>query len=167
LIENRTLVESVGKHVTGHIAALARVTPTTLVFMGGDTCHHPGMLRPNPNVHKCFPCPGSLFATSIPPESFLQEGESIDDLKSRPLLQPGELGHEDLETSKKSIAILAEVFDAHPDVFVLLAHDQSLGDIIELFPASLNGWRERGWKKEAMWAFLDERNPAFRFKPVV
>jgi len=153
-------------HVSGHIAALARVTPTTFVLMGGDTCHHPGMLRPNPGIHDHFPCPGSLFSSGVSQEYFLQQDESVTDLKSRPLLQLGALGYEDHETANKSIATLGGVFDSHPDVFVLLAHDQSLGDIIELFPASLNGWRERGWKERAMWAFLDEKNPAFVFKPV-
>lgn len=29
-------------HATGHIAALVRTTPTTAIFLGGDTCHFTG-----------------------------------------------------------------------------------------------------------------------------
>jgi hypothetical protein len=56
-------------------------------------------------------------------------------------------------------------FDANPDVFVLIAHDPSLHDVLEMFPADLNAWKEKGWKEKGTWAFLDEKNPAFRFAP--
>lgn len=74
---------------------------------------------------------------------------------------------EDLEAAKKSIANLSDSFDSNPDVFVLLAHDNSVLDFVELFPKTLNGWKEQGLKEKSMWAFLDEKNPAFFSKPVV
>jgi glyoxylase-like metal-dependent hydrolase (beta-lactamase superfamily II) len=33
-------------HATGHISALVRTTLDTFVFLGGDVCHHAGVLRP-------------------------------------------------------------------------------------------------------------------------
>lgn len=73
---------------------------------------------------------------------------------------------EDLEAAKKSIKAVADTFDTNPDVFVILAHDNSVLDIIDLFPKSLNAWKEQGLKEKCMWAFLDETNPAFFTRPV-
>ncbi|KAF8208918.1 hypothetical protein K438DRAFT_294941 [Mycena galopus ATCC 62051] len=52
-------------HLAGHVCALARVTPTTFVFLGGDGCHHPGMLCPTEKLHRHFPCPGELLAAPL------------------------------------------------------------------------------------------------------
>lgn len=134
--------------------------------MGADTCHSPGVMRPSQHIHHHFPCPGALWEQGVAEEHFLEEGESSQDLRSRPLLKPT-LVFEDLEAAKKSIANLSDSFDSNPDVFVLLAHDNSVLDFVELFPKTLNGWKEQGLKEKSMWAFLDEKNPAFFSKPVV
>jgi hypothetical protein len=81
--------------------------------------------------------------------------------RSRPLLT---IATPDGQT-QRSIDTVAANFDAHPDVLVVIAHDTSLQDTIELFPASLNQWKEKGWKERVIWAFLEEDGPAFRFKP--
>jgi glyoxylase-like metal-dependent hydrolase (beta-lactamase superfamily II) len=48
------LLDAAG-HSVSHIGTLARVTtsPDSFVCMGGDACHHPGVLRPT----KYLPCP--------------------------------------------------------------------------------------------------------------
>jgi hypothetical protein len=69
--------------------------------------------------------------------------------------------------ARQSIKALAETFDADPDVFVAISHDASLIGVLDLFPASLNGWKEKGWKDQVMWAFLEEGNAANVFTPKV
>lgn len=55
------------------------------------------------------------------------------------------------------------VIDAHPDVFVITAHDPTLDGVITLFPETLNDWKELGWKGKASWAFLEEGNKGYGF----
>lgn len=73
-------------HVTGHVNALARVTPTTFILLGGDTCHHPAMMRPSVNSARHFPCPGS-FSESVSHEHFAVDGKVPTD---QPLLETGD-----------------------------------------------------------------------------
>ncbi|KAJ6590550.1 beta-lactamase-like protein [Mycena vulgaris] len=155
-------------HLAGHVCALARVTPTSFVLLGGDTCHHAGVLRPTEALHKHFPCPGAILAatrrsvsaTHFPPA----DSTGAFDLAAHtsPLLDVAEHGYEDPPTARASVKKIGS-FDANPDVFVVLAHDASLISVIEPFPASLDGWKAKGWKDLVTWAFLDEQNPAFRF----
>lgn len=153
-------------HLAGHIAALARVTPTTFVLCAGDTCHHPGQLRPTGSLHRHFPCPGALVAASRANFSHVHFSNDGVDLASRnrPLLSipDGPSLYADPVVSKVSLNKL-EDFDANPDVFVLIAHDSSIGDVVELFPKSMNDWKAKGWKERALWAFTEKENPAFRF----
>ncbi|KAK0466689.1 beta-lactamase-like protein [Armillaria novae-zelandiae] len=142
-------------HQPGHIAALARVTPTTFVLLGGDSCHHPGQFRPSADLYRHFPCPGRIL-------------ESLGDasLSSRtiPLLTvpSGQSAYADREISHKTITKLGKL-DASPDILVLIAHDATAPGIIEEFPESVNDWKEKGWKEKLIWAFLEKDSPAFRF----
>ncbi|SJL12031.1 uncharacterized protein ARMOST_15448 [Armillaria ostoyae] len=142
-------------HQKGHITALARVTPTSFVLLGGDSCHHPGQLRPTVNHHKHFACPGHIL-------------ESLRDLsissRTAPLLSvpPGRSAYADQETSLATISKLSRL-DANPDVLVLIAHDSTAPGVIDEFPKSLNDWKAKGWKDKLMWAFLEKNSPAFRF----
>ncbi|KAF8200033.1 hypothetical protein K438DRAFT_1759064 [Mycena galopus ATCC 62051] len=38
-----------------HMTALARVTPSTFIVLGADTCHHAGQLRPRPKFQAVYP----------------------------------------------------------------------------------------------------------------
>jgi hypothetical protein len=53
-----------------------------------------------------------------------------------------------------------KVFDASPDVFVIITHDSSLLDILEFYPnAELTGWEEGGQcsaKEIGKWGFLKD-----------
>ncbi|KAJ7627593.1 beta-lactamase-like protein [Mycena polygramma] len=159
-------------HQAGHVCALARVTPTSFVFLGADACHHAGVFRPTSRLHRHVPCPVELLLatrTSVShthihaPES-LSEGAEFD-LTSRttPLLSIAEDGYfEDPSSAHASIDKIGD-FDANADVFVILGHDESLERVIGPFPLVLDQWKAKGWKQEATWAFLDETNPAFRF----
>ncbi|KAJ7484739.1 hypothetical protein FB451DRAFT_1233359 [Mycena latifolia] len=156
-------------HLPGHVCALARVTSTSFLFLGGDACHHAGMLRPTDKLHQHFPCPGELLAATrrsvSAPEFAASDSAGEFDLATRttPLLHVAENGYyHDPPTARASIKKLGG-FDANADVFVVIAHDLSLMSIIEPLPASLDQWKGKGWKERATWAFLDEKNPAFRF----
>ncbi|KAJ7226991.1 hypothetical protein GGX14DRAFT_627744 [Mycena pura] len=156
-------------HQAGHVCALARVAPTNFVLMGADACHHVGELRPTSQLHARFPCPGALAAAtrvSVSYTHFPTSGPSpVFDLAARttPLLSIPDGGvTDDLATAHESLRKLAD-FDANADVFIVIAHDESLLPVIGLFPASLDDWHAKGWKEAATWAFLDEKNPAFRF----
>ncbi|KAJ6590549.1 hypothetical protein DFH09DRAFT_1307097 [Mycena vulgaris] len=155
-------------HLSGHVCALARVTPTSFIFLGGDACHHVGLLRPTEELHKHFPCPGEILAATrryISGTHFpLSDSTGAFDLTAHksPLLELAENGYEDPPTARASVKKIGN-FDANADVFVVLAHDESLMSVIEPFPASLDGWKAKGWKDLVTWAFLDEKNPAFRF----
>ncbi|KAK7026514.1 hypothetical protein VNI00_015594 [Paramarasmius palmivorus] len=155
-------------HCPGHIVGLARVTPTTFILLGGDTCHHPGEMRPNPLVHKTFPCPEHILASTRQTVStkYFSTGGSQFDLAKRttPLLSvpSGQSFYTDRETSIQSIKVLSEL-DADPNIFVAIAHDITLLGIVDLFPATLDAWKEKGWKEQVMWKFLEEDSLAFRF----
>ncbi|KAF7365324.1 Metallo-beta-lactamase superfamily protein [Mycena venus] len=157
-------------HLAGHVCALARVTPTSFVFLGGDACHHVGVLRPTEKLHRHFPCPGGLLATTqhsvsaadFPPLNAAGQFDLV--ARNEPMLHVPDGGlFEDPPTGRSSVTKM-DVFDANEDVFVMLAHDESLVEALGPFPLSLDDWQAKGWKSRVTWAFLDEANPAFRFK---
>ncbi|KAJ7484736.1 hypothetical protein FB451DRAFT_1393258 [Mycena latifolia] len=156
-------------HLPGHICALARVTPTSFLFLGGDACHHVGMLRPTDKLHRHFPCPGELLAAarrSVSATHFAPSESAAEfDLATRttPLFDVAENGaYHNPPTARASLQKMGS-FDANADVFVMIAHDSSIMSVIEPFPASLDDWKAKGWKELVNWAFLEEKNPAFRF----
>ncbi|KAJ7755390.1 hypothetical protein DFH07DRAFT_494083 [Mycena maculata] len=158
-------------HLSGHVCGLARVTPTSFVLLGADSCHHAGLLRPTAQLHTNFPCPGELLAatrSSVSATHFSPlDATGAFDLASRttPLLDVSDSGvFEDPLTARVSLKELTK-FDANADVLVVLAHDLSLVPVVGPFPKLLNDWQAKGWKELVTWAFVDEENPAFRFSP--
>ncbi len=68
---------------------------------------------------------------------------------------PGHL-HDDIEQARTTIAKV-QAFDADEQVFVVLAHDRGLLGSVDLYPKTLNGWKESGWATgKAKWTFLEE-----------
>ncbi|KAJ6591480.1 beta-lactamase-like protein [Mycena vulgaris] len=167
------LLDTPGHH-PGHITALARVTPTSFISLGGDTFHHVGEARPRPQFQKTFPCPAHLLEetkTSISTDYFWSPGsrEGAFDMRSRAqqLLAVSDLPdsfYADPVTSQVSLEKLA-TFDADPDFFVVVAHDLSLVSSLSFFPASLNGWKASQLKERTVWNFVEKGNPAFMFSP--
>jgi hypothetical protein len=108
-------------HAVGHLGGLARVTsnPDSFIFMGGDSCHHAGELRPSkyrplpenisPNPFTSVsapqaPCPGALF------EKILRDGD-----KTKPFYGVSDVGvhynaTEVAETIAKVCFICSSVF---------------------------------------------------------
>jgi len=158
-------------HFTGHICALARTTadPPTFMFLGGDIAHHAGEFRPtqymplpaciSPNpLQRPFAaattttttpsfCPGEVFQALHPTNS-----------RTSPFLKPSTAAHAahlDPAETLRSIEKLAE-FDACEEVFSVVAHDMSLFDVVEFYPARANEWKAKGWGREGRWRFLRE-----------
>lgn len=50
-----------------------------------------------------------------------------------------------------------EDFDAHDNVFTIFAHDQTLLDVVGVFPETrANDWKEKGWREKGLWGFLKD-----------
>ncbi|SJK99463.1 uncharacterized protein ARMOST_02765 [Armillaria ostoyae] len=138
------ILNSPGHHA-GHISVLARVTPTSFVLLGGDSCHHIGQLRPTTELHKHSPCPVHAMASRTTPLFSEQNA----------------YGHADPEAARTTIAKLGK-FDANPDILVIVAHDATVPAVIDEFPEALNEWKTKGWKEKLTWAFLDRDFPALK-----
>ncbi|KAJ7273018.1 beta-lactamase-like protein [Mycena rebaudengoi] len=159
-------------HLPGHMTALARVTSSTFVLLGADSGHHVGQIRPTHDLQRAVPCPAHILANSKAAVStdFFWSSDSQPgafDLASRaqPLLSIPDLPNTvmfDPVAARVSLAKVAD-FDADSSVLVVFAHDESLIHVLPYFPKTLNAWKASGIKSDAVWGFLDTKNPAFRF----
>ncbi|KAJ5098534.1 hypothetical protein N7532_005535 [Penicillium argentinense] len=132
-------------HSVGHICALARVTvsPDSFVFMGGDSCHHPGVLRPT----KYLPCPSQSCHSRLSDRSCESKSESVFTLS--PVLTS------DYDTALKTVDNIKEL-DASDDVFVILAHDSTLRGNVDFYPSTINDWKAKGYDMNTRWLFCKE-----------
>ncbi len=160
------LLDSPG-HALGHMCGLARVTSTnegdkedTFIFMGADTAHHGGEFRPTeylplpkdikPSPYRTkYPssCPGHVFETIHPngkSEPYYHLHDSI----------PHNHAH-----AEESCSHMQD-FDAAENVFVIIAHDDTLLDKdvgIDWFPhGTLKNWKEKDYANRVRWAFLKD-----------
>lgn len=158
------LLDSPG-HAIGHLCGLARTTSDTFILLGGDVCHYAGIFRPS----KQLPVPSSIsphpFSTS---ESHFCPGHAWEELqasrerKSTDSLFEMTYGHDiplATETKKK-----LQELDCNDNVLVIIAHDASVRDHIDHFPASLNDWKAKGWGKKLRWDFFRELLPYWQAK---
>ncbi|GLA94101.1 hypothetical protein AtubIFM57143_001047 [Aspergillus tubingensis] len=156
-------------HCVGHLCGLARTTADTFVFLGGDICHFPGVIRPNARLpfpdnipsealdkDRFFPspCPCSIFTNSHPIAKV--------DPRQEPFYEVS--GYEgsaffDAEVAQKSVTKLLD-FEASEHVLICIAHDSDLLRHLPTFndsPSSdLNSWKERGWKEKLRWGWVNE-----------
>lgn len=156
-------------HATGHMAGLVRTTATTFVLLGADTCHLAGCIRPseyNPlpaslgqsdGLDPYFPpsCPCSMF-TSFHPVASTEEEARVTPYYTAS--ETAGSAYKDPKAANESIKGLAE-FDAHPNVFVCLAHDTGLLGILPLLndgEEDIGDWKSKGYKEATTWRFLNE-----------
>lgn len=162
-------------HAAGHLCGLARVTAKsrqTFVFLGGDVAHHVGEFRPSP--YNPLPKEITLKSTSwyyaknmSLQKPLLKERKRTvyrgADIRDR--LHPTESATEPFYTTlpepvvfnahvASESLIKMEVFDAHEDVLVCLAHDLTLMDFLPLYPYTFNDWKVRRYKEKLRWQFL-------------
>lgn len=159
-------------HTVGHLCGLARTTTATttsssssFIFMGGDACHLGGEFRPSPylplpqtlsNPAQLHPhafhgtaCPGALF------QKLHRHQPDAHASATEPFYLVTPHLAEDLAQANWTIDGLKE-FDAAEDVFVVLAHDEQLLDLVDFFPATVDGWRAKGYAEKARWRFLGD-----------
>jgi len=154
-------------HTTGHLCALARVTPSpnaTFVFMGGDCAHHPAIFRPTAYVPlpREIPLPaGSRHGISVCPGAWVQQQLHPTRSATEPFLTPQVGVNDQQPLAGQSVAAMQQ-FDADENVLVCIAHDASLlaGDV-EFYPATLNRWKEReglarSRKERIHWGFCSD-----------
>lgn len=171
-------------HAVGHICGFARVKThpagaegeDSFVFLGGDAAHHGGEFRPSaylPLPESISPhpftttgkedddssfasppfCPGSLFDTILPADPTPSSEQSR--VHTHPFYKPSNrfgIQH-DAEEAERTIAKLQEV-DVADNVLVVLAHDEALLDVVDLYPAKANDFVEKGWTRKCRWRFL-------------
>lgn len=52
-------------------------------------------------------------------------------------------------------------FDGWENVLTVLAHDDTLVDVVGFFPESrANGWKKEGWRERGLWRFLGDLSRA-------
>ncbi|CAK7202831.1 hypothetical protein SEUCBS139899_005558 [Sporothrix eucalyptigena] len=164
-------------HATGHICGLARTTPESFVFLGADAYHFAGVIRPTAYVpmpatipvnqldvgHYQSPCSCSHFSAYHPAtksKGAAPENETTS--RTQPFY--------DISTSSGSVYVhpkeaqesvdRIKTLDAHPCVFVCVAHDNALFEKLPLLNSSpekdINDWQTAGYKTNTRWAFLNE-----------
>lgn len=168
-------------HCIGHIAGLARTSKKgvdghqrssssslddagdTFILMGGDLTHHGGEIRPS----KYLPLPdevpsevvggggrgGKSHSGALFRELNVRRGRKADQAFFDPVLVVDEkLSDQTIER--------AQVADADPNVWYVMAHDTGLFEGVDLFPERANDWRAKGWKDKTRWKFLEDLLPA-------
>ncbi|CAE6422839.1 unnamed protein product [Rhizoctonia solani] len=156
------LLDSPG-HAIGHLCGLARTTPDTFVFMGGDICHHGGQMRPtehlplpvsispNPFPHRLsgLACPGSLLLDIHPKRSVTRPFYHVADPPQ------GGAASTDPAEAQRSVEKLMDI-DCHENILTIIAHDATMLDVLEFFPKTLNDWKSKGYREESLWRFVKD-----------
>jgi len=150
-------------HSVGHICGLARTTasPPTFVFMGGDASHHGGEFRPSeylPLPKNINPSP--LKSMTLCPGHLLQ-GIHREKNPTKPYYLVTEAFAHDLKVCNWTIDGLQE-FDAAENVFLLVAHDESVMDIVDFYPKDMNDWFEKDHARKSKWRFLADYEEAIK-----
>ena len=146
--------------------------------MGGDVCHFPGALRPtksvplpdpvpqsaclDPNLYD-IPCACSAFDHVHPKNSSKSVGaESSLASSQQPFYHVSSSEHSAYIDRDRAIKDIQKVqkLDATPQVLVCLAHDRSLLEVLPTLNRDasndINQWKDRGWKGQCRWKFLNE-----------
>lgn len=142
------------------MCALARVTanPRSYIFMGGDSCHHGGEFRPSPYHHlpkSITPipiqtpgtsCPGSLF------EPLLRDNDREKPFYTMARVKNGKGVAHDIDETEKTIEKVMEA-DGSDEVFVVMAHDDTLKSVVSFFPQYANSFKGRRWAEKGDGCF--------------
>lgn len=138
--------------------------------MGADCCHYAGMIRPSrysplPSVippeqldaHHPKPCPCSVFTAHHPAAS---QGDFETRIQPfyRISTAPGS-AYSFADAAQKTVKQL-QLFDANPNVFICLAHDGALFDVLPLYNSypdcDINDWKDKEYDQTVRWGFLRE-----------
>jgi hypothetical protein len=129
--------------------------------LGGDIVHHGGELRPTPYLpipdEVQFSLPDHVRARGV---SACPKGLNFRDINVKRGREPNQPFFDpvlvvDIADAVDSIAKAQEA-DAQSNIFFVFAHDASIQGVVDFFPQSANGWKEKGWKDKHMWEFLGD-----------
>lgn len=142
-------------HAVGHLNALVHTTvkPDTFMLLGGDVALHGSQLRPSRYLSlpetialdSGFTCPGHLFTALHSHACATEPLMHINPDKSSMTY--------DIDKANATLRKVME-FDADERVFVVIAHDYTLLDVVDFLPKEANGWKVKGWKEKGRWTFL-------------
>ncbi|KAH8902039.1 hypothetical protein BR93DRAFT_954115 [Coniochaeta sp. PMI_546] len=125
----------------------------SFMLLGGDISHFAGHFRPS----AALPLPDTIPVSAIPHLSSDQSVASKTPWYGMPPQWP--TAYHDYETARASVLKMQEL-DAKDNVFVCLAHDAMLLDVLPVFNKDpgkdCNNWRESGWKQKCHWGWLNE-----------
>ncbi|OKL57597.1 hypothetical protein UA08_06949 [Talaromyces atroroseus] len=151
-------------HTHEHMSALARTSQDHYIFLAGDIAHYPGEYRPSqylplpteispsPLDHKLQPtsiCPASVFEKIHPSAAIAGH------CRTTPFYQLPEFGCVDLQKARNSLDNM-EALDGSAKVFVIIAHDASLLDVVPFFPKKISDWNMQAYKRLGAWRFLKD-----------
>ncbi|KAK6366849.1 hypothetical protein LTS17_010400 [Exophiala oligosperma] len=150
-------------HAIGHMGALARTTtnPDTFILMGGDLSHHGGLLRPSKYLHIPARLSGSSYGLQTP-----HPGCSFEKLllaRTGSTETPFFLSTAAQVVDEEGLAKTrskAQKLDAQENIWLVCAHDATISQVADFFPASANEWKEKGWRTKTLWSFLNDFNDA-------
>lgn len=171
-------------HWPGHMCALARTTPDTFVFLGGDICHFAGDFRPSKGwpfpknipegafgresgkakreARYPMPCPCAFFTDHHPQKHGSRARSDLEPTET-PLYKLSTHAHssyKDPPLASDTLERMRDYFDADSNVLVCLAHDPALLDHLPIFNddanKDINGWKAAGMKEKCHWGFLKE-----------
>ncbi|KAJ1303906.1 hypothetical protein OPQ81_008318 [Rhizoctonia solani] len=145
-------------HAVGHICGLARTTPNTFVFLGGDTCYYPGQMRPTeylplPEWIIPNPFPGKVKGIAFPGSIILDIHPQHSAVK--PFYNLSNQTASDPLEAQKSLDKLSH-FDCYENILTIVAHDATLLDVVDFFPNTLNDWKAKGYREKVLWKFLGD-----------
>jgi hypothetical protein len=136
---------------------LARTTPETLILIGAEVGHHPGLIRPN----SFLPLPKSV-TTSAGLLNHVESSILIQNIRpqrhstrSRAKKTAQLACSKNVDAARKTLKII-KAFDADDRVLVVLSHDRSLRGVVPIFTARAHLWAEKEWKQRIRWEFLSE-----------
>lgn len=161
-------------HAVGHVSGLARVTPDprpSFVLLAGDVLHHAGEIRPSRHLplpadilpdpleadphplESHYGCAGAVFGPLLAGRGRPAEGPFYEPGRAE---RGGEKIHEDVDELVRTAEKVQEL-DAHDNVLVAAAHDESLLGVLEFFPrGNLNAFVDKGTVRRVRWRFLKD-----------
>lgn len=95
-------------------------------------------------------CPGSAIERAHPKREIEPEHYRIT-----PFYEPSEAINVSPEDADVTLAKM-QTFDAAAEVFVVIAHDRDLKDILPFHPRKINDWDRLGYKALGRWRFLKD-----------
>ncbi|KAH0170966.1 hypothetical protein KCU67_g2391, partial [Aureobasidium melanogenum] len=143
-------------HMKSHMCGLARVSadPPRFIFMGGDIAHHPGQIRPS--SYRPLPVSRPSLRLAGSDEQVRTRGCGLED----PFHEPSPGIHYDLKILQESLKAVRK-FDGDDRILILLAHDSSVREHLELFPSKIDKAFDQRTHYQIRWEFLKGFGSAF------